>query len=59
MDTVVLKNIWEKFYRADINREWFGVGLFIVSRIIALFKWKIDVTSQKNKGSKFVITFND
>jgi signal transduction histidine kinase len=32
--------------------------LFIVSRIISLFKWKIDVTSEKNKGSRFVITFN-
>jgi signal transduction histidine kinase len=59
MEEKILKNIWDKFYRADVNREWFWVGLFIVSRIISLFKWKIDVTSEKNKGSKFVITFNN
>lgn len=57
MEEKTIKNIWDKFYREDINREWFWVGLFIVSRIIHLFKWKIDVVSEKNKGSKFTITF--
>lgn len=57
MEEKILKNIWDKFYREDINREWFWVGLFIVSRMIDLFKWKIEVTSKKNKGSKFTITF--
>jgi signal transduction histidine kinase len=57
MEEKTIKNIWNKFYREDINREWFWVGLFIVSRIIHLFKWKIDVVSEKNKGSKFTITF--
>jgi signal transduction histidine kinase len=53
----VLNNIWDKFYREDINQEWFWVGLFIVSRIIQLFKWKIEVESEKWQGSKFVIKF--
>jgi signal transduction histidine kinase len=53
----VLNNIWDKFYREDINQEWFWVGLFIVSRIVQLFKWKIEVESQKDKGSKFIIKF--
>jgi signal transduction histidine kinase len=53
----VLNNIWDKFYREDINQEWFWVGLFIVSRIVKLFKWKIEVESQKDKGSKFIIKF--
>jgi two-component system OmpR family sensor kinase len=53
----VLDNIWDKFYREDINQEWFWVGLFIVSRIVQLFKWEIDVESQKDKGSKFIIKF--
>lgn len=53
----ILNNIWDKFYREDINQEWFWVGLFIVSRMVQLFKWKIEVESQKDKGSKFIIKF--
>lgn len=53
----VLSNIWDKFYREDINQEWFWVGLFIVSRIVQLLKWKIEVESQKDIGSKFIIKF--
>lgn len=57
MQASVLNNIWDKFYREDVNKEWFWVGLFIVSRIVQLFKWKIKVESEKDKGSKFVIIF--
>jgi signal transduction histidine kinase len=53
----VLNNIWDKFYREDVNQEWFWVGLFIVARIVQLFKWKIEVESEKGQGSKFVIKF--
>ena len=57
MKKEVLNNIWDKFYREDINQEWFWVGLFIVSRIVQLLKWKIEVESEKDKGSKFIIKF--
>ena len=57
MNKEVLNNIWDKFYREDVNKEWFWVGLFIVSRIVQLFQWEIDVKSQKDKGSKFIIKF--
>ena len=57
MKADVLNNIWDKFYREDINKEWFWVWLFIVSRIVQLFKWKIRVESKKDLGSKFIIKF--
>ncbi|MCP4523970.1 MAG: HAMP domain-containing histidine kinase [Candidatus Gracilibacteria bacterium] len=57
MDSEVLKHVWDKFYREDTKREGFGVGLFIVSRIIQLFEWNVAIDSKKNNGSKFTITF--
>ncbi len=52
-----LENIFEKFYRADENIEWFGVGLFIVKRILHLYNWDIKVKSEQGKGSKFIVKF--
>ncbi len=52
-----LKNIWNKFYRADTKREWFWVWLFIIKRIIDLYKWSIKVESETWKGTQFTITF--
>jgi len=52
-----LKKIWDKFYRYDINKEWFWVWLFIVKRLIDLYRWKIDIESQKGKWTKLVVKF--
>ncbi|MDC0506038.1 HAMP domain-containing histidine kinase [Candidatus Gracilibacteria bacterium] len=52
-----LSKIWDKFYRNDLGKEGFGVGLFIVKRIIDLYKWKIDVKSKKGSGTKFEVFF--
>ncbi|MCD5380912.1 HAMP domain-containing histidine kinase, partial [Candidatus Gracilibacteria bacterium] len=52
-----LEKIFEKFYRTDENIEGFGVGLFIVQRILNLYNWKIEVKSELGKGSKFIIKF--
>ena len=52
-----LKNIWKKFYRLDINKQWFWVWLFIVKRLCELYKWKIKVESEVWKGTKFMIKF--
>lgn len=49
-----LKQIWNKFYRNDTNKEWFWVWLFIVKRLSDLYKWKIEVESELKKGSKFI-----
>ncbi len=50
-------NIFQPFYRIDqtSDREGFGLGLSLASRIITMHKGTIDVTSQINTGSSFVI----
>lgn len=57
IDEKVLKNIWEKFYREDTKLEGFWVWLYIVSRIVQLFNWKISVQSKQNDGATFTIKF--
>lgn len=57
MDEKTTKHIWWKFYRQDTNLEGFWVGLYIVSRIVQLFQWKIDVKSKQNEWSTFIIKF--
>lgn len=52
-----LEKIWEKFYKKDIRKEGFWVGLFLVKRICEICHWNIQVTSKKDKGTKFSITF--
>jgi len=53
----IQEKIWEKFYRNDLNIEWFWVWLFIVKRIIDIYNWKIELESEVWKGSKFIIKF--
>lgn len=53
----IQEKIWEKFYRNDLNIEWFWVWLFIVKRIIDIYNWKIELESEVWKWSKFIIKF--
>jgi len=52
-----LDKIWDKFYRDDLWKEGFGVGLFIVKRIIDLYSWNIEVKSKKWSGTTFEVFF--
>lgn len=52
-----LENIWDKFYKEDINKEWFWVWLFLVKRLVDLYWWKIKVESVVWKGTKFTVIF--
>jgi len=52
-----LKNIFEKFSRADKNIEWFWVWLFLVKRLVELYSWKIKVESEFGEWTKFIIYF--
>jgi signal transduction histidine kinase len=52
-----LANIFDLFYRASNSRreEGMGIGLSVVKNIIETHGWKIDVESEKGKGSCFTI----
>ena len=55
-----LKNIFERFYRVDKSRNsdtrGLGVGLTICKSIVNAHGGDIEVLSEINKGSKFIIT---
>ncbi|SFV51382.1 Two-component system histidine kinase [hydrothermal vent metagenome] len=54
-----LKNITNKFYRVNEN-TWnnsLGLGLFIVSNILALHNFSLDIQSKENQGSTFSVRF--
>ena len=53
------KKIFEKFYRITKdnthNVKGFGLGLFYVRQIAIAHQWEIDVESEPNVGTKFII----
>lgn len=55
-----LNHIFERFYRSDESRstEGFGLGLAIAKSITQNHHGKIDVTSTKDNGTTFTVTFN-
>ena len=52
-----LSNIFDLFYRASNSRreEGMGIGLSVVKNIIETHGWRIEVESEKGKGSCFTI----
>lgn len=54
-----LPHVFERFYRADQSRTkgGKGLGLGIARAIVSLHRGRIDVTSQVDKGSLFLLTF--
>ncbi|MBB1063283.1 sensor histidine kinase [Limosilactobacillus fastidiosus] len=59
-----LKNIWERFYKADQSRSnsqygESGLGLSIVHELVTLHGGKISVKSQPKKGTTFTLFFPD
>jgi len=54
-----LSKIFWRFYREENarNKDGFWIGLALVAKIAKIYKWKIKVTSQPNKGTKFTINF--
>lgn len=58
IDKEDLKNIFNMFYRGTNSRreEGMGIGLSVVKNIIETHGWKIDVESEKGKGTCFTLT---
>ncbi|MCZ2490653.1 sensor histidine kinase [Dellaglioa carnosa] len=59
-----LKNIWERYYKADPSRKntkygESGLGLSIVHQLMQLHNGKVEVTSSEGKGTTFMLTFPD
>lgn len=56
-----LDKIYERFYRVDkartTSKDGIGLGLSIVRKICERFKTKINVKSQIDKGSTFILLF--
>ncbi len=57
IDTKNIKKIWNNLYRENAFWDGYWVGLNLVKKIIDVLGYKIDVTSIKNKGTKFSISF--
>jgi signal transduction histidine kinase len=57
MDAETARRIFDKFYQGDTSHstEGNGLGLALVSRIVDLVDGSITATSEKGKGSSFVV----
>ena len=54
-----LEKIWDRFYQVENSRahsKGFGLGLFMVRRIVQLHKGTIEVSSTFGEGTRFAIT---
>ncbi|MEH7333487.1 HAMP domain-containing sensor histidine kinase [Neobacillus drentensis] len=60
LDEKQIERVFDRFYRADASRErsveGTGLGLSIINSIIDLHHGKIEVNSQKGKGSAFKVS---
>ncbi|MDN2454281.1 HAMP domain-containing sensor histidine kinase [Lactobacillus sp. UCMA15818] len=59
-----LKNIWERYYKADPSRKntkygESGLGLSIVQQLMEMHKGKVEVTSKIGAGTTFTLIFPD
>ncbi|UQS83423.1 sensor histidine kinase [Bombilactobacillus thymidiniphilus] len=59
-----VKNIWERYYKADPSRKSTkygesGLGLAIVHQLMQQHQGKIQVTSHLDQGTEFTLTFYD
>jgi signal transduction histidine kinase len=59
-----VKNIWDRYYKADPSRKnrkygESGLGLSIVHQLVENHGGKIEVASKLNVGSTFVVYFYD
>lgn len=53
----LLKDIFNRYYRATSEQGGFGIGLNIAYHICKTYDIKIDVESEENKGTTFILNF--
>lgn len=51
------EEIFKPFYSRSDKQKGEGMGLYMASKIVALFKGKIEINSSKSAGSSFIIRF--
>ena len=59
LDEQAMDKIFERFYRADKarNKEGMGLGLSIVQEVLSYHNASIEVESNVNKGTTFIVSF--
>ena len=59
IDRKDVDKIFDRFFKADKSRnsEWFGIWLSLVKKIADVYKWKIRVESELEKGTTFIVRF--
>ena len=62
IDESEIKEIWERFYKADVSRKSTkygesGLGLAIVKSLVDSHRGKISVKSEVGKGTTFRVVF--
>jgi signal transduction histidine kinase len=55
IDKAHLEKIFQKFYRANSNKQGSGLGLYLVHESVQKLNGKIEVESESNKGTAFHI----
>lgn len=55
IDSENLDKIFQMFHRASSKSQGTGLGLYITKEIITKLNAEIEVTSEKNKGSEFLV----
>jgi signal transduction histidine kinase len=56
IESKYLRKIFEMFFRASNNSKGTGIGLYIVKETIQKIKGEIEVESEVEKGTSFIIT---
>lgn len=55
-----LKNIFNRYFRENyVKQDGYGLGLALVKKITDMHKWKIDIESKKNTGTKVTLIFSE
>ena len=52
-----LEKIFDRYFRESYNKSGSGIGLSIIKRITEIYKWEIDIKSEKNKYTEVTIRF--